>query len=155
MLRRWQFCKNCNSLIYNITAEGNVVRTAALSPEQRARVGGMEYLLSELAPRLGTAEQAALVRALRDSVAVYLAGSQLETELRTQRPWNRCDEYTAEATRAALGRAHIALQLELAAAGQPLEADQAALLHALRASIALYLTGLLLKPLLVYEVCQE
>ena len=116
--RAWQLCKACNAQLYNVTADGNNVRTVALSREQRGRLGGVEYLLSEVAPGLGAAEQMALLRALHASAATYLAGSRLEAELRTTRPWKASDVYSAAATRAAVEAVHLALQLELSAAVQ-------------------------------------
>ena len=53
-LYQWQLCKTCNSQLYNITASGNNKRTTEFTDELRAQLGGSEYPLSTVAPRLGT-----------------------------------------------------------------------------------------------------
>ena len=85
--------------------------TTALSPEQRARLCGVEYLLGEVAPLLGAAKQQALARALLRSGHAYLTDGCVESTLR-QRPWSRAAPgYSVAETRHALDAALIALQL--------------------------------------------
>ena len=44
-----QLCKTCNSQLYNITADDNNKRTAELTPDMRAQLGGVPFVPHGLA----------------------------------------------------------------------------------------------------------
>ena len=104
----WQLCKTCNSQLYNITASGHNKRTAELTDELRAQLGGMEYLLSTVVPRLGPQELKGFIASLTSSAAAALAGTAL-SDVMGQRPWARSAVYLASATRTAVRAVHNAL----------------------------------------------
>ena len=101
-------CKLCDAQLYNITRDGNNTRTTELTDDVRARLSGAEYLLSVVAPRLGTEELTSLVAALCESAALMLDGSTLAAAMR-ERPWARASAYDASGTRAAIRTVHAAL----------------------------------------------
>jgi len=109
-------------MLYNITKDGNNSQTTELTAEVRARLGGVEYVLSEVAPRVDGAVRAQLVAALAADAAEFLGGPQLASEMKL-RPWappsDRRGEadwpYAAATTRAALERALVALQAGMTA----------------------------------------
>ena len=107
-VHQWQLCKTCNSQLYNITASGHNKRTTELTNELRAQLGGSEYLLSTVAPRLGPQELRAFIAFLVSSAAAALSGTVLADAM-VQRPWARSAVYAAPATRAALRTVHAAL----------------------------------------------
>jgi len=103
-----KLCKTCNSQLYNITASGHNKRTAELTDELRAQLGGMEYLLSTVVPRLGPQELKGFIASLTSSAAAALAGTALSDAM-GQRPWARSAVYLASATRTAVRAVHNAL----------------------------------------------
>jgi hypothetical protein len=103
-----QLCKRCNSMLYNITKDGNNSQTTELTAEVRARLGGVEYVLSEVDPRVDGAVRAQLVAALAADAAEFLGGPQLASEMKL-RPWappsDRRVEETGWATSRQVGAA--------------------------------------------------
>jgi hypothetical protein len=59
-----QLCNTCNTQLSNIVKDGNITATTSLTVALRARLGGIEYFLSELVPRLDST-----VRVRESSVA--------------------------------------------------------------------------------------
>ena len=67
----------------------------------RAALGGTEYFLGELAPRVAGAALQELVCALTQHAATWLSGSAV-SDVMHMRPWSRTVEYSTPTTRKAL-----------------------------------------------------
>ena len=101
-----QLCHTCTVQCGNITKDGHVAATAALTPEVRAKLGGVEYLFAELAPRLEAPELQPFLVALAQHVVSW----PVESAMRT-RPWSHADDYSAHDTCAALETVTAALRV--------------------------------------------
>mmetsp|Transcript_7857 Transcript_7857/g.20372 ORF Transcript_7857/g.20372 Transcript_7857/m.20372 type:complete len:172 (-) Transcript_7857:278-793(-) len=101
-----KLCHTCTVQCGNITKDGHVAATAALTPEVRAKLGGVEYLFAELAPRLEAPELQPFLVALAQHVVSW----PVESVMRT-RPWSHADDYSAHDTRAALETVTAALRV--------------------------------------------